>query len=229
MLEEDRKAALSKILPHAGEQVEGGPPLSKESLAYQQQEEEVWRGTRTGYARPTLSSIRSKSQQSGGGSGVNAANSTTGPNRIRSSSRNHPLTTSSSQHLGASTSSHRGRLNGGSSASASDSDSDETLVDSWTEREVNDYLVSRTLTPNDVRQPQDLVRPLRGNIGYTAELIWILRPLLYGECDKGGDACLKQTFCRTLFAALYIPTLLQCWLYVDGAQSTRLPSLYPLS
>jgi peroxin-16 len=52
-------------------------------------------------------------------------------------------------------------------------------VDSWTEKDVNDYLLSRTLTPNDVKKSEDLVRQMRNGMGHAAELIWILRPLLY--------------------------------------------------
>jgi peroxin-16 len=169
MLEEDRKSALKSIAGANGEEevLRGreGESLSLEGQTH----EEVWRGTRTGYTRPTLSSIRSRSQPSGG------IPPNSGANSVRTK---HPL--ASSQRLNASTTSNSGLANE-SSASNSESDSDETLVDSWTEKDVNDYLLSRTLTPNDVRQPQDLVRSLRGSMGYTAEMIWILRPLLYGE------------------------------------------------
>ena len=165
MLEEDRKAALKTMLPD-------DPALQDTSVGLSdaaQSEEAVWRGTRTGHTRPTLFSIRSKSQSSV----IPTAPSVT-PNRTK-----HPL--ASSLQLGASTSSNPGLSVEGSAFDSESSDSDDTLVDSFTEKDVNDYLLSRTLTPNDVRQPQDLVRPLRGRMGNIAELIWILRPLLYGE------------------------------------------------
>lgn len=165
MLEEDRKAALKKMLP-------GDPALQDTSAGISdeaQAEEAVWRGTRTGYTRPTLSSIRSKSQSSG---------IPTVP-KITAARTQHPL--ASSLQLDASTSSNPAQSMASSAFDSDSSDSDETLVDSFTEKDVNDYLLSRTLTPNDVRQPQDLVRPLRGRMGKVAELIWILRPLLYGE------------------------------------------------
>jgi peroxin-16 len=171
MLEEDRKAALQSMTQTNGESGAHGGGLQEENSA----QEEVWRGTRTGFTRPTLSSIRSRSHPN-----ANAALPESNGAR-----RRHPL--ASSHGLGSS----QGLLDG-SSASNSDSDSDETLVDSWTEKDVNDYLLSRTLTPNDVRQPQDLVRALRGSMGYSAELLWILRPLLYGESSFGkktADTC----------------------------------------
>jgi peroxin-16 len=163
MLEEDRKAAVKSMVG-----AEGQNELSRgsvESLTSDElTQQEVWRGTRTGYTRPTLSSLRLRSNP------PSETGNTLEPNGIRTK---HPL--ASSQQL--STNSNQG----GSASSASDSDTDETLVDSWTEKDVNDYLLSRTLTPNDVRQPQELVRPLKKGMGYAAELIWILRPLLYGE------------------------------------------------
>lgn len=167
MLEEDRKATLKSVLSAESQDElshSRGSAISEEARHH----EEVWRGTRTGYARPTLSSIRSKSQ-------TGSIAKVDGTNGIRTK---HPLV--SSQQLSAFITSNQG-LSTASSGSNSESDSDETLVDSFTEKQVNDYLLSRTLTPNDVRQPQDLVRPLRGNMGNIAEIIWIIRPLLYGE------------------------------------------------
>jgi len=101
------------------------------------------------------------------------------PNRIRLGS-NHPLTNGRSR----------------SSSISEGSSSDETLVDPssinpfglsssisqqppWTQREVDDFLLSRTLKPTDVRPPEELVRTLRGNLGKLSEGLWILRPLIY--------------------------------------------------
>lgn len=163
MLEEDRKAALKSLMPGDTALRDTSAGTADEA----QLEGNVWRGARTGFARPTLSSIRRKSQSS-------AIPTIPKPTRTQ-----HPL--ASSLQLGASsTSSNPGLAIESSTFDSDSSDSDETLVDSFTEKDVNDYLLSRTLTPNDVRQPQDLVRPLRGRMGNAAELIWILRPLLYG-------------------------------------------------
>ncbi|UZJ52579.1 hypothetical protein CBS101457_001899 [Exobasidium rhododendri] len=153
MLEEDRKAALQSMTESV---VKGGDSLEGKTEGGTSNQEEFWRGTRTGFARPTLSSIRSRPE---------SAATPILPDRNASRTR-HPLTTSQ-------------LLPDDRSASNSESDSDETLVDSWTEKDVNDFLLSRTLTPNDVRQPRDLVRTLKGSMGYTAEMIWIMRPLLY--------------------------------------------------
>lgn len=117
---------------------------------------EVWRGTRTGLTRPTLASIHAK------------ANTSELPQRPHPRKR-HPLT-------------HRSEA--GSSHDTSGSESDETLVDSFTDKDVNDYLLSRTLAPNDVKRPEELVRHLKSGLGYSAEVLWILRPLLYGELLK---------------------------------------------
>lgn len=197
MLEEDRKAALKTLLPGDSALHDTSVGLSEAA----QSEEAIWRGTRTGYSRPTLSSIRSKSQSSA---------IPTVPS-VPANRPKHPL--ASSLQLGASVSSNPGLSVEGSAFDSESSDSDDTLVDSFTEKDVNDYLLSRTLTPNDVRQPQDLVRPLRGRMGNAAELIWILRPLLYGECHS--------TPCRSILSLTVL--LPQCSRSVDGDDVTRLP------
>ncbi|MCO5598732.1 hypothetical protein L7F22_052830 [Adiantum nelumboides] len=166
MLEEDRKATLANALKSSNE----GPSGSSSTLTNQisglsadeQALEDVWRGSRTGLTRPTLTSIHQRAHP-----GANQR--TQQPNGIRS---RHPLASRRSA-LGTASPSLD------TSGSGSGSDSDETLVDSWTEKDVNDYLMSRTLTPNDVKKPEDLVRKLKNGMGVTAELIWILRPLLY--------------------------------------------------
>ncbi|PWN35481.1 peroxisome membrane protein [Meira miltonrushii] len=168
MLEEDRKATLANALQPSNE----GPSGSTSSLAAsahlsglspeEQAQADVWRGSRTGLTRPTLTSIHQRAHP-----GANQRPPQ--PNGIRS---RHPLASRRSALGTASPSLDN-------SGSGSGSDSDETLVDSWTEKDVNDYLMSRTLTPNDVKKPEDLVRKLKNGMGVTAELIWILRPLLY--------------------------------------------------
>ncbi|WFC99017.1 hypothetical protein MYAM1_001752 [Malassezia yamatoensis] len=47
------------------------------------------------------------------------------------------------------------------------------------EPDLYDYLLSHTLTDQDVARPARLVRTLQGTIGSAAESLWILRPLLY--------------------------------------------------
>lgn len=156
MLEEDRKAALANLTSGetsgAASNILPGSPGTSQA--------HVWRGSRTGLTRPTLTSLHQRAHP-------DATAQSTQPNAIR---KRHPLMRSA----GASSPSLD------QSGSGSGSDSDETLVDSWTEKDVNDYLLSRTLAPNDVKKPEDLVRQIKGGMGFAAELIWILRPLLYG-------------------------------------------------
>lgn len=160
MLEEDRKAAMSNLASTA---TASSALVDEQTTSRSTLTPEIWRGSRTGYMRPTLSSIRLKAHPPAPG--------TTGPYGLHSKSR-HPL---AQRSLGGTSSPSRD-----TSGSGSGSDSDETLVDSFTDKDVNDYLLSRTLTPNDVKRPEELVRQLRDGVGYTAELIWILRPLIYG-------------------------------------------------
>ncbi len=141
-----------------------------------------WKGSRTGLLRPTLASLRP---------GYDDAESEPVPS-VAEPDRRPP-------HLRAM------RIN----AAQSGSDTDDTLVDStrltastmalsthsnpdahppsppvqmkpWSESQINDYyLLSRVLNINDVRKPEDLVRPLRNRTAWTAEALWILRPFLY--------------------------------------------------
>lgn len=166
MLEEDRKATLAAALQSSNEGSSANsstltPNLSGIS-ADEQMQADSWRGSRTGLTRPTLTSIHQRAHP----------DSNRTPQQSNGIRSRHPLTSRRSA-LGTASPSLD------TSGSGSGSDSDETLVDSWTEKDVNDYLMSRTLTPNDVKKPEDLVRKLKNGMGVTAELIWILRPLLY--------------------------------------------------
>ncbi|KAK0540184.1 hypothetical protein OC842_000576 [Tilletia horrida] len=127
-----------------------GSPLSSKPKEY-------WTGARTGYTLPTIASIRARSN---GVVPQNAAEAL----KLARQTRLPPVSSMS--------------ISTGSSGSGSESE--ETLVGTpLTEKEVNDFLLSRTLTPTDIRKPPELVRPLRGRVGLTAELLWILRPLIY--------------------------------------------------
>ncbi|KAE8248786.1 hypothetical protein A4X13_0g5476 [Tilletia indica] len=122
---------------------------------------EYWTGTRTGYTLPTIASIRART---GGGTPANAAEALKLARQSRHLAPPPPISSMS--------------ISTGSSGSGSESE--ETLVGTpLTDKEVNEFLLSRTLTPTDVRKPPELVRPLRGRVGVTAELLWILRPLIY--------------------------------------------------
>lgn len=47
------------------------------------------------------------------------------------------------------------------------------------EKDVYEYLLSNTLTVQDVEEPPLLVRPLQASVGRLAEALYVLRPLLY--------------------------------------------------
>lgn len=49
----------------------------------------------------------------------------------------------------------------------------------WTPAQVESFLLRRTLAPMDVRSITDLVRPVQGPAGAVAELMHLLRPLVY--------------------------------------------------
>lgn len=48
-------------------------------------------------------------------------------------------------------------------------------------KEVNEYLLSKVLTVEEVRKPEDLIRRLDSRTAMIAEVVWILRPVIYGE------------------------------------------------
>ena len=47
------------------------------------------------------------------------------------------------------------------------------------ETEISAFLQKKVLTIDSVRKPYDLVRKRKG-LGAAAEVVWILRPLIYG-------------------------------------------------
>ena len=51
------------------------------------------------------------------------------------------------------------------------------------ESEIQAFLQKKVLSVDSVRKPFDLVRRRRG-LGVLAELVWILRPLVYGELGR---------------------------------------------
>lgn len=106
----------------------GGAPRSaadvllggEEGESVEEEHKEYWKGARTGYARPTIASIRVA-----GDAVVGDPTSTGG------------------------------------------------------KESVQQYLLTRVLTVEDVKRPEDLVARAKG-LGKVAEIIWIMRPLLYG-------------------------------------------------
>ncbi|PWO00401.1 peroxisome membrane protein [Tilletiopsis washingtonensis] len=160
-----------------------------------------WRGARTGLSRPTLASLKAPP--------ATPASGIAGPTRAR---------------LAA------GSRSGRSAASEfdSDSDSDDTLVESLTEKDVNDYLLSKTLKPADVRSPTELVRPVSSREGLLAEGIWIARPFAYAlALRKYGRKALLPFF-LSLLLELLARTLRQRSLALASGPRTN-PLLLALS
>lgn len=142
----------------------------------------TWTGSRTGYTRPTLSSLRQRTvQRDNGSDGVSERWS---DSTLRSGSRS-----------GISSHSHNseGPEVGYSSDSSTDS-SEGTLIDPvtgkdtackttlepWTDAAINDYLNTKALSKQDILKPPQLVRPLGLSKRATlAEYLYILRPVLY--------------------------------------------------
>ncbi|KDN35264.1 peroxisome membrane protein [Tilletiaria anomala UBC 951] len=161
-LELERRAKIEEII-HAYQDEKPGLPSAPRS--HPGEKWDTWRGKRTGLTRPTLRSLRPGAKE------VVAAG-------LLCTLPPHPLAESFLAH---------------------GSDSDETtLVDpeeeeeemwlqheqervqrGWTDAQVNSFLLSRTLAPTDVLKPPELVRPVLGNVGRMAEILWIIRPVLY--------------------------------------------------
>jgi hypothetical protein len=58
---------------------------------------------------------------------------------------------------------------------------DDQLVGSSGKSLVNDYLSRKALTLEEVLKPLDLVRQSKPGKDRIAEIIWILRPVIYGK------------------------------------------------
>lgn len=135
---------------------------------------DTWTGSRTGFVRPTLASLRKDDRPIDPVTGRPIPDS---PASLNLPSGSRPTSRSRS----------RSRL---SSQSDTDSDSsDETLVEPasgsaaatpFTQQSIDSYLTSRALTREDVLPPPTLVRSFAGSKeGTLAELLWILRPIFY--------------------------------------------------
>lgn len=191
-LEQERAKTMGKLADRL--ELASSSLLSSSSAA--QPPKGFWKGSRTGLLRPTLASLRpgyeDVEQQP-------PASTTTDPDRrpphlralrinaaqsgsdtddtLVDSTRLHPSTTLAHTPANATDA-----LSSSSSTVATlrkDPPSPPVNMKPWSESQINDYLLSRVLTVNDVRKPEDLVRPLRNRTGYLAEVFWILRPLVY--------------------------------------------------
>lgn len=60
---------------------------------------------------------------------------------------------------------------------------------------LHQYLLTRVLTAEDVKKPQDLVSKVHG-LGRLAEIVWILRPVIYGALDLIKAQLTSACSCR---------------------------------
>lgn len=174
LLAQLREGAAADRINGAGQVVSAGPSAAKDT----------WTGSRTGFVRPTLASLRQKSEPEIDpitGQPVSSPPGTTATSRPPSRSRSRSRFSNYSRS--------------DSSDAESDSDSsDETLVEPhtqqsgpatpWTESTINDFLTSKALSKEDVMKPTELVRSLCNKRGRLSEYIWILRPVLYALALK---------------------------------------------
>lgn len=134
----DKSAATPRsaadVLLGRGEEDVGVAVTVGDRKVEEEVQQEYWKGARTGYARPTIASIRGPGEAAVG---------------------------------------------------------DPTAGGSKGKDAVKEFLLSRVLTVEDVKRPQDLVNKARG-LKKLAEVIWILRPLLYGtRCSSPAPLCAR--------------------------------------
>ncbi|CBQ72529.1 related to Peroxisomal membrane protein PEX16 [Sporisorium reilianum SRZ2] len=187
-LEQERAKTMGKL----ADRLDIAASSSSLSASVEQPPKGFWKGSRTGLLRPTLASLRP-----GYDDIEPEPSATTDPDRqpphLRAmrinaahSGSDTDDTLVDSTRLNASTTLARTPATAadvppGASTAAlrKDPPSPPIHMKPWSESQINDYLVSRVLTVNDVRKPEDLVRPLRNRTAHLAEVFWILRPLLY--------------------------------------------------
>ncbi|SOV06351.1 related to Peroxisomal membrane protein PEX16 [Ustilago sp. UG-2017a] len=147
-----------------------------------------WKGSRTGLLRPTLASLRPGYDDEEEDPLPTANEPDRQPPHLRAMRIN-----AAAGHSGSDTDDtlvDSTRLNGSTTSltrtpapttatGRKEPPSPPIAMKSWSESQINDYLLSRVLTVNDVRKPSDLVRPLRNRTGHLAEVLWILRPFIY--------------------------------------------------
>ncbi|KAJ1020604.1 hypothetical protein NDA16_003997 [Ustilago loliicola] len=171
---DDAAAAASSRLLGSSEDLSEKPPKG------------FWKGSRTGLLRPTLASLRPGYDEVEEDPLPPATEPDRQPPHLRA------MRINAAGHSGSDTDDtlvDSTRLNGSTtsltrtptaaSTERKDPPSPPIAMKPWSESQINDYLLSRVLTVNDVRKPSDLVRPLRNRTGHLAEILWILRPFIY--------------------------------------------------
>ncbi|EPQ29268.1 uncharacterized protein PFL1_03023 [Pseudozyma flocculosa PF-1] len=164
------------------------PPTASSSAA----PSGYWKGIRTGYLRPTLASLRPGSlagQQDDAAQGEKGKGPhNPAPPHLRAlgmaghnsgSDSDDTLVAQGTASMSSSRTLPPHQSSTGSGALKHGPPSPPAPLEPWTEKQINDYLLSRVVSVNDVRRPEDLVRPLRNRLAKAAETLWVLRPLLY--------------------------------------------------
>ncbi|EST07090.1 Peroxisome membrane protein, Pex16 [Kalmanozyma brasiliensis GHG001] len=186
-LEQERVKTMGKL----ADRLDTAAASSSSSLSLSSAEQPpkgYWKGSRTGLLRPTLASLRPGYDQLEDEPLPSTAELDRRPPHLRAlrinaaqSGSDTDDTLVDSTRLNASSTLTR-TPNGQDAVSPvarKDPPSPPIHMKPWSESQINDYLLSRVLTVNDVRKPEDLVRPLRNRTGHLAEVLWILRPFLY--------------------------------------------------
>ncbi|CAO1626465.1 unnamed protein product [Sympodiomycopsis kandeliae] len=179
VLEQEREERnLAELRSHQQRASPGA--LAESSVAASMPAKDTWTGSRTGFVRPTLASLRKKSES--------IIDPITGQQTPSPPSTSRPQSRSRSR----SRFSNYSRSQGSSDDESDSNSSEETLVEPhaannnvtspatpWTEKTINDYLTSKALSKEEVMRPTELVRSLTIKRGRLSEYLWILRPVLY--------------------------------------------------
>lgn len=149
----------------------------------------TWTGSRTGFVRPTLDSLRPPLDEEGVDPAARASAAANGTSRSGSRSRSRSQRHASDSDSDWSDSDLDSDSGRGSSATtapttpgtdAGTGDEKRIPRQPWTESSIHDYLTSRALTREDVVPAAELVRPVgRTKRGLLSEYLWMLRPVLY--------------------------------------------------
>lgn len=91
------------------------------------------------------------------------------------------------------------------------------------ETDIYEYLLSHTLTDQDVASPAQLVRPLQATAGRVAESIWIARPLLYVLALRQWGKRDVKPFAISIALELLAMSMRQRSFYLRYDEAAKLP------
>ena len=177
---------LAERIDNASASLRQGDAASSSSQMGSPPPKGFWKGSRTGLLRPTLASLRPGFEDIEDETPAPSADSDRRPPHLRAmrinaahSGSDTDDTLVDSTRLNASTTLTHTSASEPSATLRKEPPSPPVKMKPWSESQINDYLLSRVLSANDVRKPEDLVRPLRNRTGRLAEVLWILRPFIY--------------------------------------------------